>query len=119
MSDKPDPVADVADMWLDGVHRRRERIWSDKSQVPIPSEADMRLIRIIDTRPDEDETAEVEGDAEGRTSGRYWFWFGRRRDADDDMSKTSSKPVAWEVHTKDVTDGARSGSSSGSPCRRT
>ncbi len=107
MSDKPDPVADVADLWLDGAHRRRERIWSDKSQVPTPSEADMRLIRIIDTRPDEDETAEVEDDAEGRTSGRYWFWFDRRRDADDDMSKTSSKPVAWEVHTTDVTEGAR------------
>jgi CRISPR-associated endonuclease/helicase Cas3 len=87
---------DVADQWLTGNGEpRRARIW-DEDDAPLQ----MRLVRIVDTKPDTDE------DAEEATDKRYWYWYVRPTSADDDGSKTVKVPITWEHHTCDVTTNA-------------
>jgi CRISPR-associated endonuclease/helicase Cas3 len=105
-----DGADDVADEWYEGTNeteRRRLRIRSDD---PTPESINgMRLMREIDTRPDDDEresTVEVEEPEDSEQSqkkGRYWRWYVRPRSADDDGSKTSLRPVTWDDHTDQVT----------------
>jgi CRISPR-associated endonuclease/helicase Cas3 len=73
----------------------RIRIW-DRDAPP-----GMRLIRVIDTRPDADEEAEGEDES---PRPRYWSWYAKPRSADDDGSKTAIGAVTWDVHTRDVVD---------------
>ncbi|MFN0198915.1 MAG: type I-U CRISPR-associated helicase/endonuclease Cas3, partial [Planctomycetaceae bacterium] len=86
---------DVADEWYaDKEHRqkRRIRLWEKE---PVPD--GMRLIRSsIDTRPDSDDLEEEE------SVQRFWNWYELRRSGDSDGSKSSSKPVRWQVHIDDV-----------------
>jgi CRISPR-associated endonuclease/helicase Cas3 len=57
----------------------------------------MRLIREIRLLADaEDEELET----------RSWLWFERPGNADNEGSKSASKPVSWQVHTDDVTENA-------------
>jgi len=82
------------------------RFRSDDPRPPVVG--GMRLVRAIDTQPDqEDDTGDgAEADAEG-SRGRYWYWYVRAKSADDDLSKTADHAVTWDVHTKDVTTLAR------------
>jgi CRISPR-associated endonuclease/helicase Cas3 len=97
-----DRAEDVADRWFDeDQHQRRERIRTDDPRPPIRQ--GMRLVRAIDTRPDEDDMAD-DGETKGEgLKGRYWYWYTRPKSADDDLSQTSGKPVLWDDHTNDVT----------------
>src|SRR5437667_8050982 len=105
---------DVADRWFADNEKtitRRRRFRSDESR---PERVkDMRLIREIDLKvDDEDESTpdmETEQAAEGESApqGRYWRWYVRPRSADDDGSKTAQKPVRWDDHTNQVTAYAR------------
>ncbi len=91
---------DVADLWLDDQGKpRRVRVWDDDPEFDRKTHG-MRLVRVIDTRPDFDEEA---GQGQSPT-GRYWFWYVRPRAADDDASKTAQQPVRWDDHTQQVTD---------------
>jgi CRISPR-associated endonuclease/helicase Cas3 len=89
----------VADEWLDeNGNPRRKRVWDDDEVRP-----GMRLIRTIDTRPDDEEEEASEEDI---TPGRFWFWYVRPRSADDDGSRTSQEAVTWDDHTADVMNNA-------------
>lgn len=99
---------DVADEWCEEdkqgqPRKRRMRIWSDAPKLESPPTG-MRLIRVIDTKPDEDE---FEPDEVGSGPERYWHWYVRPRSADDDLSKTSTAPVQWDTHIGDVVKFAR------------
>ncbi|MGO9466994.1 MAG: type I-U CRISPR-associated helicase/endonuclease Cas3 [Isosphaeraceae bacterium] len=100
--DPQDAADDVADTWPvnEGEPERlpaRARVWDRDGP-----EA-MRLIRVIDTRPDADEGDADEGEP---TPRRFWNWFVKPRSADDDESKTNGRAVLWDVHTQDVTSRA-------------
>ncbi|MFO0881794.1 MAG: type I-U CRISPR-associated helicase/endonuclease Cas3 [Gemmataceae bacterium] len=104
---------DVADLWLDESNqpRRRRSCWSDEPP-PDAEEREqtrgMRLVIQIDTRSEADE--EDSADAESPTSRpaqRYWRWYVRPWSADDDLSRTTGRPVALDVHTKDVVNQLR------------
>jgi CRISPR-associated endonuclease/helicase Cas3 len=81
---------DVADEWFEddarAVHRRR-RLWDDEEP-----EAGMRLVRVIDTRPDAGE------EAEGPTGRRFWRWYVRPRSADDDGSTSATREQKLDDH---------------------
>ncbi|OFW34485.1 MAG: hypothetical protein A3G76_16840 [Acidobacteria bacterium RIFCSPLOWO2_12_FULL_65_11] len=92
---------DVADEWYEDkeqkIHRRR-RLWDDDPQFDAKSEG-MRLVcPPIDTKPDADEH-----DTDEPTGRRYWHWYTQPRSADDDLTKTFTRPVRWGHHTHDVT----------------
>jgi CRISPR-associated endonuclease/helicase Cas3 len=57
----------------------------------------MRLIRSIDTKPGADENA-----SEEPMTHRHWQWYARASAADDDLSKTATRPIRWDHHTQDV-----------------
>jgi CRISPR-associated endonuclease/helicase Cas3 len=90
-----DAADDVADTWpIEGEIRRlpsRTRIWDGEAP------PGMRLVRVIDTRPDADEEGEVEA-----PKRRFWRWYVEPRSADDDGTRTSRGAVLWDVHTNDV-----------------
>jgi CRISPR-associated endonuclease/helicase Cas3 len=84
---------DVADEWRDQNGKpRRVRVWDNQ---PVPE--DMRLIRTIDTNPDADEAGNDEA-----TGRRFWRWYELPKAGDGDGSKSTKKPVLWEVHRDDV-----------------
>lgn len=90
---------DVADAWYENKEqtlKRRVRVWDDS---PVPD--GMRWVRTIDTKPyaDEDE-------ADESTGRRFWLWYELPKSADGDGSKSSTKPVLWQVHTDDVVKNA-------------
>lgn len=97
LTDNPEFANDVADELFDAKEtRRRVRVWDDDEDYEAKTQ-DMRLVRRIDLPPggeDEDE------------AGRSWHWFELPTDGDTDGSKSSKKPVLWQVHTDDVTDNA-------------
>jgi CRISPR-associated endonuclease/helicase Cas3 len=100
------PVEDVSDEWLDDLGRnRRLRLRTDE-RLPAPP-AGMRLVRAIDTRPEQDDVEADEGTEDKGSRGRYWYWYVRSKSADDDLSQTSIEAVSWDVHTSDVTRKAR------------
>ncbi len=92
---------DVADEWKDENDApRRVRVWDptpNDSRVP----PDARLIRKIDTKPEAEDSDEEEA-----ASRRFWHWFELPQSADGDGSKSSRKPVLWDVHTADVVKNA-------------
>lgn len=98
--DPDDEADDVADLWPDDQDRRRDRVWSDGPAPTLPR--GMRLIRVIDTRPDSDDSGESEEDGEITRRKRYWHWLERPGTADDDVSLTSTVAVRWEDHVGDV-----------------
>lgn len=90
---------DVADLWLDDQGQPlRVRVWDDDPEVDQKTQG-MRLVRVIDTRPDFDE----EGSEEETPTRRYWSWYVRPRVADDDASKTAPQFIRWDDHTQQVT----------------
>ena len=105
--DPDDVVHDVSAEWFyEQDRRRRQRVRSHEGQPRIPE--GMRLLRTIDTRPDqEDEAVGPESDGDGGSSGRYWHWYDVPKSADDDLSKTARRPVPWCAHTEDVIRRAR------------
>ncbi len=89
---------DISDEWYNEKEQhRRIREWSDSRIDELPQ--GMRLIRTIDTNPDADEieTSEAETDR-----NHFWHWYIRPHSADDDLTKTSTKPVPLEIHINDV-----------------
>lgn len=101
---------DVADQWTvesDGNELpRRLRVWDQQSPPP-----GMRLIRTIDTKPDNDvndeelnpvETEEEKEGANGHSAGRFWRWYLRPNSADDDGSKIARFAIPLQQHTDDV-----------------
>ena len=90
---------DVADELYDGSRQRRVRLWENDPRLGHVQKT-MRLIRAIDTQPDQDESAD---DSSGR---RFWYWYEMPSSGDSDSSKTNKLPVDWQVHTDDVTANA-------------
>ncbi len=91
---------DVADEWFEYAERkvhRRIRVWDDDPEFNEKTNG-MRLIRTIDTRPEDEES---EDDA---TAKRYWGWYVRPLSADDDGSKSAKEPITWQHHTNDVVE---------------
>ncbi|MCC7406883.1 MAG: type I-U CRISPR-associated helicase/endonuclease Cas3 [Phycisphaeraceae bacterium] len=95
---------DVADQWMITLRRQgqdvslpgRVRVWDNGDNDPSLEEkiAGMRLVRRI-----------VLGDRDdGNVPVRRWLWYARPRIADDDLSRTAVEPIAWDHHTRDVTD---------------
>jgi CRISPR-associated endonuclease/helicase Cas3 len=80
---------DVADRWDDESGPRRRRIWDD-DEIP----AGMRLVRVIDTRPQSDDGAE----ALEEPHRRFWKWYVRPRSADDDGSRLAIREMLLEAH---------------------
>jgi CRISPR-associated endonuclease/helicase Cas3 len=91
---------DVADQWLDDQgNPRRLRVWDDDPEFDQKIKG-LRIVRVLDTRPDFDEEA---GEEEQPTR-RYWYWCVRPRAADDDASRTALQFVPWDDHTRQVKD---------------
>lgn len=87
---------DVADQWPDETgNQRRVRVWDGDPQFDEKTRG-MRLIRTVNVSTNGDEEPEDESPAR-------WHWYVRPRSADDDGSKTSFEPVAWDDHTRQVT----------------
>jgi CRISPR-associated endonuclease/helicase Cas3 len=91
---------DVADEWLDVDGRsRRCRLWDDDE----PGDPLMRLVRVIDLRPDADENEnEVKGASDTQLGRRFWRWYARPLSADDEGSRTALKPQELEPHLHDA-----------------
>ncbi|MBN2327390.1 MAG: type I-U CRISPR-associated helicase/endonuclease Cas3 [Candidatus Omnitrophica bacterium] len=86
---------DVADEWYtDDDPPKNHRIRDRKGSRNVDSPPQMRLVRIIDTKPGEDEN-ETDGE-------RFWHWYVRPLSADDEISKTAIQPILWDDHTNDV-----------------
>lgn len=92
-------AADVADELYDGIQQRRVRLWASDPRLNDVQKS-MRLIRTIDMTPDSDES---ESDASGQ---QIWYWYELPGSGDSDGSKSSRRPVDWQVHTNDVTNNA-------------
>jgi CRISPR-associated endonuclease/helicase Cas3 len=93
---------DVADEWFldkDRSIRRRIRVWDDEKLDE--QKKCMRLVRTIDTRPD---AGDFKGEETETTERRFWYWYCRPRDTDDDLSRTATEPIRWDHHTRDVTE---------------
>jgi CRISPR-associated endonuclease/helicase Cas3 len=89
---------DVADEWYEDKERtikRRIRLRAESREPVAPK--DMRCVRIIDTDPAADEM-----DAGQPMPNRFWHWYTRPRSADDDLSRSSNKPVEWGIHVEDA-----------------
>lgn len=83
---------DVADQWFDeqaGSHRLR--VW-DEAKRP----AGMRLVRTVDTALPSDE--DIADEVEETNKRRYWRWYVRMREADDDGSRTALKEQELVPH---------------------
>jgi len=92
---------DVADEWKDDKGQgRRVRVWEGDENFDDKTKH-MRLIRKIDTRPDADKE-----EGEEPIPRRFWHWYESPAAGDGDGSKSSTKPVLWEVHTKDIVKNA-------------
>lgn len=93
---------DVADEWKDeNGRRRRTRVWDDDDAFHQKTKG-MRLIRIVDTKPDAGESDNGIDQAERRS----WHWYELPRGADNDGSMASPERVLWRVHTDDVKERA-------------
>jgi CRISPR-associated endonuclease/helicase Cas3 len=94
---KSQEASDVADAAVDEKGRpRRQRVWDDAEI----SEG-LRVVRIIDTRPDADE-GEGEGEG-GEASRRLWQWCERPREG----GRTANRCVKWDEHVGHVVDYAK------------
>lgn len=67
----------------------RCRVWNDD-----PPINGMRLVRTIETRPNDDDVPEEDVQA----SSRYWRWYVRPRSADDDGSRTAREAQELGPH---------------------
>jgi CRISPR-associated endonuclease/helicase Cas3 len=94
-SDKADDVADEWFVDADKLLRRRIRVWDDDPQFDKKTHG-MRLICRIAVPAGEEE--------DGNTNS--WLWFERPGNADDEGSQSACKPIAWPVHTDDVSRNA-------------
>ncbi len=74
----------------------RARVWDGA-----PPPEGMRLVRTIDTRPDDDGAADEDAREPAR---RYWHWYVRPRDADDDGSRSATAPLLLSSHLERATD---------------
>jgi CRISPR-associated endonuclease/helicase Cas3 len=99
-ADRADDVADTLPVEEGGLRRLPARIRTWDSEAPLG----MRLVQVIDTRPETEDGDESE---EGVATRRYWRWYVEPRSADDDGTKTSRRPVLWDVHTNDVVANAK------------
>ncbi len=87
---------DVADQWCDtDGNPRRCRLWEEAG----PADKSMRLVRVIDTRPD-DEEREAEVGADATTKPRFWRWYVRPRSADDEGSRTAPEQQELRPHLR-------------------
>ena len=87
---------DVADELYDGSQQRRVRLWGNDPRLDHVQKT-MRLIRTIDITLDSDETDDDSSEQ------RLWYWYELPSSGDGDGSQSSKLPVAWQVHTDDVT----------------
>ncbi len=87
---------DVADQWHDtDGNPRRCRLWDDAE----PADKSMRLVRVIDTRAD-DEEHEAEVGADVTPNPRFWRWYVQPRSADDEGSRTAPEPQELRPHLR-------------------
>jgi CRISPR-associated endonuclease/helicase Cas3 len=97
LASNSDAANDVAEEWRDEKgNQRRVRVWDGDPRLDAFRKT-MRLVRRIDLPPPENDE-----DAEGRS----WHWFELPSSGDSEGSKTNNNPVAWQVHTDDVTNNA-------------
>ncbi|MBX5484652.1 MAG: type I-U CRISPR-associated helicase/endonuclease Cas3 [Myxococcaceae bacterium] len=88
---------DVADEWLgDGGRRLRVRLFDDATPP-----AEMRLIRRIVLRSEEEADADEE-EAAQESGARLWSWYELPGTADTEGSLTARKAVLLDVHLSDV-----------------
>lgn len=93
---------DVADEWYIEGLRCRVRVWDDDPRL-IEIRKSMRLIRTIDTRPDDDESETDINDAfDDLSEHKLWFYYEMPSSGDSDGSKASVQPITWQHHTNDV-----------------
>ena len=90
---------DVADELYDESRQRRVRLWEHDPRLEVVQKS-MRLIRIVNLHPDSDISDSELNDA---PESRLWYWYELPSSGDGDGSKASKLPVAWQVHTDDVT----------------
>lgn len=96
---------DVADVWYVDKEKTTPRRLRQREEQPRPEPPpDMRLVREINLKPNDEELEEVaseEETAEAEQNGLYWRWYVRPWSADDDSSKSSreAEPVSWAKHT--------------------
>jgi CRISPR-associated endonuclease/helicase Cas3 len=85
---------DVADEWLDSDRKpRRRRLWDAD---PL-TDSSMRRVRVIDTRPGDDERGPEE-ETGAAPKARLWRWYVRPRSADDEGSRTALEPQELQPH---------------------
>lgn len=102
---------DVADEWLDEKDRsRRCRLDGDTAADDEEKRArrkGMRLVCTIHLREDaESEDGETDGDSDANTR-RVWRWYVRPQFADDDGSRTATKPQTLPFHLRSAEHFAR------------
>jgi len=102
---------DVADEWLDEQDRNRRRRLkgdaADDDEERLASRKGMRLVCTIYLREDaEAEDDEADGDS-GGNAHRAWRWYVRPQFADDDGSRTATKPQTLPFHLESAEHFAR------------
>jgi CRISPR-associated endonuclease/helicase Cas3 len=88
---------DIADRWCDiSGSPHRCRLW-DGAEL---ADKSMRLVRVIDTRPEDEEYEAEEGTADVASKPRFWRWYVRPRSADDDGSRAAREPQELQPHLR-------------------
>jgi CRISPR-associated endonuclease/helicase Cas3 len=104
---------DVSDRWYEDEsqqYKRRERHRTEDASPSLPQ--NMRLVRTIDTRPNQDESYTDDVPAEtsdaqnaiddAAASPRYWHWYAVPRTADDDGSRFARARMTLDDHLRDA-----------------
>ncbi len=88
-------ASDVADIALDEKGRpRRQRVW-DGAAVPVG----MRTVRIIDPKPDSEDTDSEDGEMQRR----LWLWCDRPLEG----GRAANMPIEWCKHVRHVVESAK------------
>src|SRR5579883_2616395 len=60
----------------------------------------MRRVKVIDTRPEDDERDATEEDPDTDPKRRFWYWYVRPRWADDDGSRSAQQSQELQPHLR-------------------
>lgn len=94
-------VRDVADLW----QNEDEKPDQYQRVRQVRANEEMRLIRSINLRPNDQDGIGASDD--GEQPDKIWYWYAAPQVSDDDASRSAKVPIPWPHHTNDVIANAK------------